>query len=112
MADTGREAIGRFFESHRKAALRLAYKLGALYPEDAVQAAMVLWLARKDPGRIDLASFTWRLRAVLHHDKNIDRWIPGGKKYRESRPDEVHGDIDRLVRLEHGGRVAPKKGAD
>ena len=108
MADTGREAIGSFFQKYRKATLRLAHKLGALYPEDAVQAAMVYWLSRKSTGRVDMACFERKLREVLRDDCQVPVWPTG----REPRPEEVHGDIDRLVRRQHGGRVAPKKGAE
>ena len=109
MADTGREAIGRFFESHRKAVLRLAHKLGAVYPEDAVQEVMVRLLAMKNPD-LSFTGVARQLTSLLFRDRFVER----GKETRsfEDRPDEVHGDIDRLVRLEHGGRVAPKKGAD
>ena len=106
MADS-RQEIGDFYRRSRVQALRLAFRLGARYPEDAVQAAIVMWLARKNPGRIDMACFERQLRLVLYTDYTSHN---DGKRF--PRPTEVHGDIDRLFRSRHGRRTGPKKGAE
>lgn len=111
MAHTVRDEIGRLYEKHRAYLLKVARQLGALYPEDVVQKAVVWWLGQKNIGEVDLGAFERQIKRVIHKDQNVPCRTKDGFGYRPA-PVEIHGDIDMLFRRRHGRRVGPKKGAE
>jgi len=113
MADTWKTEFGRFIEGNWRCLVRKAVTLGFPFPEDLVQATAmeILRTAPHKPVENWEAFFTFWMKRVIWEDSRR-KTREGRKTVRHARPLEVHGDIDSLVRRQHGRRVGPKKGAE
>ena len=111
MAYTGRQQrVEQFWRENKTQILASARRLDRECAEDLVQQVLEIWLRPAHNPQLTVMAFVRQMELTVYRDQHYE---PGHRKRKYvSRPQEIHGDIDRMFRRRHGKRTSVKGGAE
>ena len=111
MADSRERRVEQFYREFKTQILASARRLDRECPEDLIQQTLEVWLRPKHNPQFTVMAFVRQMELLIYRDMHCTTRVKDGFAS-EERPQEIHGDIDRMWRQRHGRRTAPKATED